>query len=102
MPSSFEGRVWQLAKKIPIGRITTYQEMARTMGQPGAARAVGNALNKNSDPVKVPCHRVVRSNGEIGDYAKGALAKKKLLLKEGIRIKNNKVVDLGNYFWNFK
>ena len=59
----------------------TYAEVARAAGYPGAARAVGNALNKNHDP-SVPCHRVIRSDGNVGGYNRGTEQKIKLLRKE--------------------
>ncbi len=98
----FEARVLKLVVKIPAGRVTTYGELAKAIGQPQASRAVGNALNKNPELIKIPCHRVVRSDGTIGGYIKGGLQKKKLLLKEGVEIRNNKIVQLENYFYRFK
>jgi O-6-methylguanine DNA methyltransferase len=70
--------------------VTTYGEIARALGKPGAARAVGNALNKNNSS-SVPCHRVVRSDETIGGFARGTRTKKELLEKEGVRVKGNKV-----------
>jgi len=60
----------------------TYAEVARAIGKPKAARAVGNALNKNRNP-EIPCHRVVRSDGKIGGYNKGTKLKIRLLQSEG-------------------
>lgn len=60
----------------------TYQEVARRAGRPRAFRAVGNILNKNYDP-SIPCHRVVRSDGKLGGYNRGAENKQKILRKEG-------------------
>lgn len=70
--------------KIPRGRVTTYSALARALGRPGAARAVGNALNKNPHLGAVPCHRVVRSDGRVGGYARGAKKKAALLRAEGV------------------
>jgi len=61
------------------------------MGNPRAYRAVANALARNPFPVKIPCHRVVRSNGEVGGYRFGTKQKVKLLLREGIIIENGKI-----------
>ncbi|MEI6529046.1 MAG: MGMT family protein [Candidatus Falkowbacteria bacterium] len=71
------------------------------MNKPRAARAVGNALNKNTFAPQVPCHRAIRSNGEIGGFASGSKNKIRLLKKEGIEMHNNKI-DLQKYFYEFK
>lgn len=78
----FKEKVYQIVKRIPKGRVLTYKEVAEKAGRPRAFRAVGNALNKNRDP-KVPCHRVIRSDGKIGGYARGTKLKEKILKKEG-------------------
>ena len=82
-------------KDIPKGRVATYAEIARATGVPRAARAVGNALNKNIF-ADVPCHRVVRSDGTIGEYAAGTAEKIKVLMSEGVDV-NNGYVDLTNF-----
>ena len=80
--TEFQKKVYNIVKKIPEGKVMTYKEEASAMGNPQAFRAVGNALNKN--PFKdVPCHRVIRSDGNTGGYAFGAEAKRKILKKEG-------------------
>lgn len=79
---SFEEKVYNIVKKIPKGKVLTYKEVAEKIGNPKSYRAVGNALSKNQDK-NVPCHRVIRSDGKIGGYNKGALQKKKLLKEEG-------------------
>lgn len=96
---SFSEKVLALTSKIPHGKITTYQKIAKKLGNPRASRAVGNALNKNTQLVIVPCHRVVRSDGSIGGYASGLKKKKELLSEEGVKIKNNKVVNLDEVIW---
>ncbi len=68
--------------KIPFGETRTYKQIARAIGKPRAFRAVGNALNKNKLPLVIPCHRVVRSNGDAGGYALGKKNKKLLLSLE--------------------
>jgi O-6-methylguanine DNA methyltransferase len=88
--SSFREKVYRVVKKIPKGKIMTYKKVAKAVGSSRAWRAVGNALNKNEDP-KIPCHRVIKSNGEIGGYRKGAKKKVEILKKEGIIIKNGKI-----------
>lgn len=82
---SFQEKVYQAVRKIPKGKVATYKEIAKKAGCPRAWRAVGNILNKNRD-LKVPCHRVIRSNGKVGDYRKGLKKKIKLLKKEGVKI----------------
>ena len=98
--SAFAKKVYQYTTKIPRGRVTTYQAIASALGQPGAGRAVGNALNKNPYAPKVPCHRVIRSNGEVGGFASGTTNKKVLLKKEGIKIVVNKI-NLSKYGYKF-
>jgi O-6-methylguanine DNA methyltransferase len=78
---SFSEKVFRVVGKIPRGQILTYQEVARRAGRPRAYRAVGNILNKNRDP-EIPCHRVVRSDGQLGGYNRGHAAKTKLLQAE--------------------
>ncbi|MDO8260488.1 MAG: MGMT family protein, partial [Candidatus Magasanikbacteria bacterium] len=82
--SDFERSVLHELEKVPLGRVTTYQNLAKKVGKPKAARAVGNALNKNPWAPRVPCHRVVKSNGEIGGYAFGIEKKIGILKSEGV------------------
>lgn len=80
---SFTGRVRTIVKKIPKGKIFNYKQVAAAAGNPGAARAVGTILANNFDPT-IPCHRVIRSDGKIGNYNRGGTKKKiALLMKEG-------------------
>ena len=97
MVKSFSEKVFKSCKKIPRGRVTSYKEIAVSLHKSNASRAVGNAVGKNPIPLKVPCHRVVRSNGSLGGYIHGTAKKRKLLRAEGIKIKNNKVVSLNEY-----
>lgn len=78
----FQEKVYDVVKTIPKGEVRTYGWVAKQIGNPRAARAVGNALNKNPFAPKVPCHRVVAKNG-LGGFAKGLKAKRKLLRSEG-------------------
>lgn len=80
--TSFQRKVYTVVKQIPVGETRTYAWIARKAGSAGAARAVGNALNKNPFPVIVPCHRVVSSGGSLGKYAFGTDLKRKLLAIE--------------------
>ena len=82
MTNKFQEKVYRVVKKIPRGKVLTYKEVAEKIGQPRAFRAVGRVLSKNKDP-KVPCHRVIRSDGKVGGYREGAEKKKALLKKEG-------------------
>ena len=81
----FQKKVYNMVKRIPGGRVATYREIARILGNPGLARAVGNALNKNPWPEKIPCHRVIKVNRKLGSYKWGTIKKKRLLEKEGIK-----------------
>ena len=96
MALSFDERVWELASLIPRGKVSTYRELARALGTK-AYRAVGNALNRNPHWPRVPCHRVVRSSGEIGGFASGTRKKAALLRKEGVAIRRGKVVNIEHY-----
>ena len=78
----FQIKVWNYLKKIPKGKVKTYLEVAKAIGMPKAFRAVANAVGKNPYPPKIPCHRVIRSDGTLGGYSgKGGILKKKQLLK---------------------
>jgi len=81
--NSFAERVRDAVRQIPKGETRSYGEVAHAIGYPGAARAVGTVMRNNYDPT-VPCHRVVRADGRVGDYNRGGeRAKKRLLEKEG-------------------
>ena len=84
--SKFQLKVWSYLRKIPLGSVKTYSQVAKGIGNPLAARAVANAVGKNPYPPKIPCHRVIRSDGSLGGYSgKGGVKTKKMLLKkEGI------------------
>jgi O-6-methylguanine DNA methyltransferase len=82
MPKSFTQKVLGVVKKIPRAHVLTYKQVAQRAGQLKAYRAVGNILNKNYDPA-IPCHRVIRSNGQLGGYNRGAREKLKRLKNEG-------------------
>ena len=86
--SKFQLKVWSYLRKIPLGSVKTYSQVAKGIGNPLAARAVANAVGKNPYPPKIPCHRVIRSDGSLGGYSgKGGVKTKKMLLKkEGITL----------------
>ncbi|MEA3343943.1 MAG: MGMT family protein [archaeon] len=99
---SFSEEVLKLTKQIPKGKITTYMELAKALGNPRASRAVGNALNKNRRLKVIPCHRVIKSSGEVGGYSRGKEKKIAFLKKEGILIKGEKVINFENILYQFK
>ena len=80
--TEFEIKVWNYLKKIPKGKLRTYSQVAIAIDKPLAVRAVANAIGKNPFPPKIPCHRVVRSDGGLGGYSgNGGIKTKKTLLK---------------------
>ena len=81
--TAFQHDVWRALLKIPYGETRTYAQVAKIAGHPNAVRAVANAIGKNPLPPIIPCHRVIRSNGNIGGYsAKGGIKEKIRLLKK--------------------
>ena len=86
--TKFQLKVWAYLRKIPRGSIKTYSQVAKAIGKPFATRAVANAIGKNPYAPKIPCHRVIRSDGLLGGYSgKGGIKTKRFLLKkEGIRL----------------
>ena len=82
--SDFDRRVLDVVREIPSGRVLTYADVARRIGSPSAARAVGNAVGRNPVPIVIPCHRVIRSDGTLGGYSGGGVGyKRRLLALEG-------------------
>ena len=80
--TKFQLKVWTYLKKIPKGNVKTYLDVAKAIGKPRAFRAVANAIGKNPYPPKIPCHRVIRSDGSLGGYSgKGEIKKKRRLLE---------------------
>ena len=96
---SFNEKCYSLLKKVPKGKVTTYKELAHVL-ETKAYRAVGNAMNKNPYAPKVPCHRVINTDGGLGGYAKGLKKKIQLLKSEGIEINDNKI-DLKKFGFIF-
>ena len=88
--------VYDLLMKIPTGKVSTYGDLARALGNPSASRTIGRILGENPNPIKVPCHRVVMSNGQIGGYAYGTARKRQLLEKEGVSLTNGIVQNFKN------
>ena len=86
--TDFQIKVWNAISKIPKGKVKTYKELARSIRKPKASRAVANACGKNPFPIKIPCHRVIRSDGRLGGYSgKGGIkTKREILRSEGVFI----------------
>jgi methylated-DNA-[protein]-cysteine S-methyltransferase len=82
--TGFQHRVWALLRAIPWGQSRSYSDLARDLGQPGAARAVGAANGRNPLPILVPCHRVIGGNGSLTGFAGGLAVKRQLLVLEGV------------------
>ena len=97
---TFDQRCHALLMQIPKGRVSTYGELGHALGTK-AYRAVGQVLNRNPHLMKVPCHRVIKSNGEIGGYALGADKKRELLLEEGVQEETNGRIRLSKYLHLF-
>lgn len=86
----FHRKVYRALCKVPAGKTVTYAELAKRVGSPGAARAVGQAMARNPWPIIIPCHRVVAGNGKLGGYSgRGGVATKRALLAiEGVSPEN--------------
>jgi methylated-DNA-protein-cysteine methyltransferase-like protein len=97
----FYNKVYDVVKRIPRGKVTTYGKIAAMIGAPGSAKIVGWALHSNPDPGTIPCHRVVNRNGETsGSFAFGGPdVQKQLLESEGVIFSPEGNVDLGKCLW---
>jgi O-6-methylguanine DNA methyltransferase len=80
---TFSHKVLNIVSKIPKGETRTYKQVAELAGSPKAFRAVGTILSENYDP-KIPCHRVIKSDGSLGQYNRGTNAKRQKLISEGV------------------
>lgn len=90
---NFKELVLSVVRGIKVGNVMTYKMVAEKAGRPRASRAVGTIMKNNYDPT-VPCHRVVRSDGVVGDYNRGGKTKKMFLLKkEGVKFSGEKVIS---------
>lgn len=101
MSTPFQKKVWQKCKRIPKGKVSTYKLLARALKDKNACRAIGNALNRNPFWPKVPCHRVIKSDGRVGSFAKGKKKKIGLLKKEGLQFKGDKIIDFEKFLYRF-
>ena len=86
--TNFQIKVWEALLKIPLGKAVAYEDVARHIGMPRAARAVGNAVGRNPIPFLIPCHRVIRKIGEFGNYGEGPARKKAMLGWEAVAAMN--------------
>jgi len=86
--SEFQRRVWRALREIPLGATASYGEIARRVGRPGAARAVGDANRRNPIAIAIPCHRVIGGDGRLVGYA-GGLERKRWLLDREARMRGN-------------
>jgi len=98
---NLDKEIYKKLLEVPEGKITTYGELAKAVGFTNGQRAIGRIMNKNPYPVIIPCHRVVKSDGKVGGYAYGEEIKIKILKKEGIKIKDGKILDLENTIYRF-
>lgn len=88
---TFKEKVLDVVRKIPKGKVITYKGVAKRAGSPNASRAVGSIMKSNYE-VEIPCHRVVKSDGTVGEYNRGIKNKIALLKTEGVLLHGNKVV----------
>ena len=86
-------KIYKKLLQVPYGKITTYGELSRSIGLKNGQRIVGQIMKKNPFPVIIPCHRVVKSNGDLGGFATDINVKIKRLQEEGVMVSNNKIVD---------
>ena len=98
---NLDKKIYKKLLEVPKGKVTTYGELAKSIGFKNGQRVVGKIMNQNPYPVIIPCHRVVKSDGKIGGYAYGDVIKSNMLIGEGIKIKNGKILDLENVIYRF-
>ena len=98
---NLEEKVYKKLLNVPKGQITTYGDLANTVGLKNGQRLIGKIMNKNPYPVLIPCHRVVMSTGKIGGYAYGKHVKIKILSDEGVEIINGKIISFDKKLFKF-
>jgi len=96
-----EEKIYRKLLEVPPGCVTTYGELAKSIHLKNGQRVVGQIMKNNPFPVIVPCHRVVKSDGSIGGYAYGRERKIHMLVKEGLKINENKILDFKNNLFRF-
>jgi O-6-methylguanine DNA methyltransferase len=94
----FARRVLHVVRRVPAGRVTTYGDVARLAGRPGAARAVGNIMRAAHEP-GLPYHRIVAAGGNVGGYGRNPHLKRALLAAEGVRLRGARIVDFRQRHW---
>lgn len=100
---SFSEKVYELCRKVPKGKVTTYKEIGKALrGKGQIYRAVGRALNTNPYAPEVPCHRVVCYDGKVGGFTHGTKKKIELLEKEGVKVRDGKIEDFERVLFRFK
>lgn len=97
---SFDQRCYSLLVKVPRGKVTTYKAIGKALGTK-AYRAIGQAMKRNPHAPKVPCHRVIRSDGSLGGYAGGLTKKISLLQREGISTRRGMVENFKSKLFEF-
>lgn len=99
--SSNYNKIYEIVRRIPVGKVATYGQIAQLLGNKNLCRIVGNALHANPEPEEIPCHRVVNSNGKLAEHFAfgGAAGQKERLEKEGVEVVGIRV-DLEKYAWN--
>lgn len=110
MATQFQEKVYSLLQLIPSGKVTTYKEIAHHLGLT-SYRAIGQALKANTDPEKIPCYKVVASNGKIGGYCGNSekmirvkinkLRKEGLIIEEGKVIEDSRIINFKKYLFQF-
>src|SRR5262245_19087885 len=94
----FAARVLAAVRRIPVGRVSTYGDVAAMAGKPRAARAVGNIMRECRRP-DVPCHRVIAAGGRLGGYGGSEVLKRSLLVAEGVPVSGTRVRELERVQW---
>ena len=97
--TTLEHRILNVVKEIPKGRVSTYKLIAKKLGNEGLARVVGNTMAKHPYLGEVPCHRVVKSTGQLGNYQLGVAKKADLLHNEGIPVNNGRVANFRDFLY---
>ena len=91
---------YYLVRQIPVGRVSTYGAVAKALGNKGYARVVGKYMNKNPDAETMPCFKIVKSDGSLGGFGLGIDDKIRRLNKDGIMVKNGRIVDFQKVFFD--
>jgi len=99
---SIEEQVYRLVSSIPKGMVSTYKDVAVALGRPDISRLIGRILSRNPDPIVVPCHRVVMSDGSIGGYIYGRDVKEELLRREGVMVEDGVIKDFEYVRFSFR